>query len=387
MIHSMFVLGVCCLVLYVLIRLVQLVLVIIYAWRFRVPTRATGTLTILQPILSGDPALTETISANLDHATNETQFIWLVDDNDTVGQEIANKLRDKTSKQVQIITCPPCPANNNPKVFKLQQALPLLETEFTAVLDDDTILGENQISQAIGELSQCDVYTGLPSYTCDGNAWSSLLAHFVNNNSIVTYVPLLNFFRPVSINGMFYVLRTSTLKKWDGWSETMSELCDDYAFSKLAHRHGARIRQGLSIQRVGTSVTDARHYRQLMHRWFLFAELLVRDQPIPIQLLLLILLGLPPLLLWGSLCCLAVEPAGGILVISLLVLRHAEIRLLHRHIFRFSPQFSMWRSLVSELLQPIHALHAFFQKTIIWRSRRIRVHRDGTFSYIMEGEK
>jgi ceramide glucosyltransferase len=36
-------------------------------------------------------------------------------------------------------------------------------------------------------------------------------------------------------------------------------------------------------------------------------------------------------------------------------------------------------SVVSELLQPLHLLHASVQRTIIWRKRRYRVHHNDDF--------
>ena len=39
-------------------------------------------------------------------------------------------------------------------------------------------------------------------------------------------------------------------------------------------------------------------------------------------------------------------------------------------------------SLVSELLQPAHCLHAIFSRTVRWRKRQIRVRSNRDFSYV-----
>lgn len=50
-------------------------------------------LTVLQPILSGDPTLESCLEANLSAHGEGTAFLWLVDDDDAEAQRIAEKLR------------------------------------------------------------------------------------------------------------------------------------------------------------------------------------------------------------------------------------------------------------------------------------------------------
>ena len=117
----------------------------------------------------------------------------------------------------------------------------------------------------------------------------------------MTYLSLLPVVGPLSINGMFYVMRTETMRSLGGFSSIQERLCDDYALARLLLDSGRRIHQGIVPQYLCTSVTGLRHYAQIMHRWFVFAAVLVRDQRPAVQLLLLAALGLPPLLLWTGL--------------------------------------------------------------------------------------
>jgi ceramide glucosyltransferase len=110
-----------------------------------------------------------------------------------------------------------------------------------------------------------------------------------------------------------------------------------------------------------------------MHRWFLFANILVHDQPFGVQLLLFFALGLPPLLLWTGFVTLSYA------LPFVLLLRHVVIGSLQDPA---SGRTSAILSILSELLQPLHWLHATLQHTLRWRTRRIALGADGTFSYI-----
>jgi ceramide glucosyltransferase len=119
-----------------------------------------------------------------------------------------------------------------------------------------------------------------------------------------------------------------------------------------------------------------------MHRWFVFARVLVSDQPARVVLLLFVFLGLPPLLLWLGLLSLFGGLASGLLLAATLVLRHMALRRLHRTVLGGLSPFCSLMSILAELLQPLHGLHACLQSNVRWRTRRIRLERGGTFSYL-----
>ena len=344
-------------------------------------------VTILQPILGGDPSLRETLQTNLKNASDSARFVWLIDEADTVGREAAEPLvcSAVSPERATVILCRPCPAGINPKLFKLNLALPGVATEYVAVLDDDTSLSPEHLPRAIAALTDADLYTGLPRYTPGVGLWSELVAQFVNNNSVMTYLSLLDWTGPLTINGMFYVVRTDTLRSWGGFQPILDQLCDDYALARLAQRHGGRIRQGTTSQLIQTFVDGPRRYVSLMHRWFVFANVLVLDQPFGRRLLLAAWLGLPPLLLWGSLLCGFGGWPGTAVLGSVLLIRHAVIRGLRRRFFGGPQAVPPIRSLTAELLQPPHLIHAILSPVIVWRSRRIRVGRGGAFTSLDEG--
>ena len=120
-----------------------------------------------------------------------------------------------------------------------------------------------------------------------------------------------------------------------------------------------------------------------MHRWFLFALLLLRAQPPGYKVLIASLHGLPPLLLWAVLLSAARRPEASALVAAVITLaaRAALIASVHRAIGT-PGQHRLLLSLVSELLQPLHLLHAAVWRRIVWRTRRYRVHDDRHFEAV-----
>ncbi len=237
-------------------------------------------VTILQPILSGDPSLEETLRRNLQQAPPWARFLWLIDEDDAEAHRLTGRLRDESDGRVDIVVCPPAIGDVNPKTLKLQHGLASVATPYLAVLDDDTLLVEDNIGRALFALRSCALYTGLPCYLPGCNFWSAMVAYFVNNNSILTYLPLLPLVGPLTINGMFYVMRTQTVEDMGGFTPILDQLCDDYALARHVRAHGGVIRQAATPHFLRTTVPGPGPYFRLMHRWFVFARVLVSDQPV-----------------------------------------------------------------------------------------------------------
>jgi len=373
--------------LYLLLLAAKAILSLRAGARHREDEQLDAPVTILQPILGGDPELRSTLQANVRHISAAARFVWLIDEADSAGREAAEPLVASAGspERVTVVLCPPCPPGTNPKLFKLHRALPNVTTEYVAVLDDDTLLDPEHLPRGIAALATADLYTGLPRYAPGIGLWSDVVSQFVNNNSIMTYLSLLDWTGPLTINGMFYVLRTDTLRGWGGFQAILNQLCDDYALARLVQQSGGRIRQGTTSQLIRTFVDGPRRYVSLMHRWFVFANVLVLDQPFPRRLLLAVWLGLPPLLLWGMFLSGLAGWIGLATLGLILVVRHAVIRGLRRRFFLGHQPVPPLRSLLAELLQPLHLAHALVSPVILWRSRRIRVGRAGEFTSLDGG--
>jgi ceramide glucosyltransferase len=384
LLHLLGIVGVAALSVYVAILVVKFWLSRRHAIRHREVEQAESGVTVLQAILSGDPCLEEALRRNVEQLPASVCFVWLVDTDDVEAQRITTPLAAASNGRVLVLPCPPVAGNSNPKTLKLQQGLAAVETEFVAVLDDDTILRSDNLARALFQLRTCDLYTGLPCYLAGVNIWSSLVSHFVNNNSIMTYLPLLSLVGPLSLNGMFYMMRTRKLNELGGFTPILPQLCDDYALARLLKANGCLIRQGVTPQFLRTTVPGRGQYFRLMQRWFVFANVLVADQKPGVVCLLIFFLGLPPFLLWLGLLSVCAGWQGCLFLAAALLCRHLAVRWLHRIVFGQLPDFSWPVSLLSELLQPFHWAHACLSRKLRWRTRRIRLERDGTFSYINE---
>jgi ceramide glucosyltransferase len=120
-----------------------------------------------------------------------------------------------------------------------------------------------------------------------------------------------------------------------------------------------------------------------MHRWFLFARLLLADVPLRTRASLVANHAVPPLLLWAMLASAALSRSrrNGIVVAVLLVFRAVALDDVQRRtlgVGRMRP----FVSLAAELSEPLHAVHAMLRKTIHWRSRTIAVRAANDFSIL-----
>lgn len=337
---------------------------------------ANPRATIMQAILSGDSNLAAMLERNL-RELSAHRFLWLVDEDDTAGRSIVGMLRTTHPEvEIEIMLCPPCPDGVNPKLFKLDRARERVRTEAVIVLDDDTVLPATSAAALLGELAapEVGVATGLPCYADGRNLASQLLAQFVNNNSALTYLGTPGL-EPVTLNGMGYALRTADLALLPA---LLRHLTDDLAVASAIRASGRRIAQTAAPMFLRTEVNGGEHYVRLMHRWFLFASLLVQEQPPVRQALIGLFHGLPPLLLWIVLAGAGRSRSRLVLAGALAVGRAELLAAWQRRLFGARPPRPVL-SLLAELLQPLHLLHAQCSRRIRWRSRRYLVRSNHDF--------
>jgi len=341
-----------------------------------------GEVTVMQAILSGDGNLGRDLEENLCHHP-EAHFLWLVDEDDSVARELTARLQAKHPARpgrVEILLAPPPPQGRNPKVFKLARGLPRGRGELIAVLDDDTVLPAGALNRARLALDRGDLVTGLPYYRSEGSFYSRLVAAFVNSNALVTYLPILFFRRPVTINGMFYLTRRATLERLGGFAAIEERLCDDYELAQLYRRAGLRIVQIRVVHPISTTVRGGVDYLRILRRWMVFANRLFRDT-IDLPMIVLVLLpALMPLLL-AVLSGFAGGPALAATFSGLLAKSVAMAAVRHHVIGSRENVSGILLEVLADLLQPFHAATALFRpRAIRWRSRSIVV-EDGTVRY------
>jgi len=339
-------------------------------------TIAYADVAVLQPILAGDPALPEVLAEALDALPKAAHVMWLVDEDDPRAVAITTSLMDaRSERRITRLLCPPPTPGTNPKTVKLAAGVMACDEPVLVVLDDDARLGSDALDTLLGALDHGALATALPWYDDSPSLPGALLAHFVNDHAALTYLAPLALLPPVSINGMAYALRRETLDTIGGFGPLAAHLTDDLALALSLRAHALPIVQTSAPVRMRTSLADQGSYVRLMHRWYLFATLLLAAHGPRVRVLAALLQGLPPLLLWGALgaTSFAASPAAFAGLAATLVLRQRVLGGLHRRFVPGALRHRPFLSALVELLQPLHLLHALLVRDIHWRTRRYRV--------------
>jgi ceramide glucosyltransferase len=335
---------------------------------------ADEPVTVLQAIRSGDPLLGALLRENLVNNPG-ARFRWLVDEDDPDGRRITAELLATVppGADAMVARMPPLPAGVNPKVFKLARALPACG-ELVAVLDDDTVLPPGALERARRELSRGDLVTGIPLYRPGRGPYSRLVAAFVNGNALVTYLPVLWFTSPVTINGMFYLTRRSALESAGGFTAIQHRVCDDYELAKLYRRAGRRIVQSTIIHPLQTTVPDLTAYLRLTRRWMIFASQLFREELPAAAAALVLLPGMAPLALLLAAAASGQPPLLAVVVLALLAKATAMAVLRRRAAGTADGPSAALLEVLADLLLPLNAASALVRPGVVrWRDRVIRI--------------
>ena len=353
--------------------------------------------TIVQPILSGDPRLQEDLTTNLKNTT-DMKFIWLVDKSDEIAiSTVKNILENKEySNRLKVYYLDDVQQEVNPKIFKLEQIVDKIETEFTIILDDDAIIDRKRLNElSVYEKDNTEwIATGIPyNYNIKG-FYSKLVSAFINSNSIFSYFSLSFLKENKTINGMFYILRTDILKKYSAFEEIKYWLCDDLALATYLLSKKVKIIQSTIFCNVRNTVPSLKRYILLMKRWLLFSNVYMKNA-FSIKFLFIILLPtlLPTILLFFSFYL------GIDYLVIILNLFIGKIALFHivrlfiyqgnyeensfkKSLFVFSPQTTeILYELLSEFLLPFMLIYTLLTPPVIlWRNKKIRV-KDGKIHY------
>lgn len=340
----------------------------------------SSQLTIVQPILSGDPQLADTLANTLAVAA-DSPVLWLVDEADPDGRRAAEEAGSRHPlAAVRIVDCPPCPAATGPKTFKLHLAEALIATEAFAIVDDDTRVTADGLAALRDGLRIAEVSTGLPCYLPGDGVWSRLLAQFVNDQSTLSYLPTAALGGPRTINGMTWAMRSSTLERLGGFAPLLPLLADDLAVASRVREGGGTIDQSEIVQLVSTTVDDGRHYAQLMHRWMVFAGLLIRAERPAWRAGIVAGYALPATLLGMLVGVTAVRPTkvAAVALAGTVLVRSAVIGAA-QHVVTGRVRHDPLLSLAGELLLPLQFGRSLADRRIVWRGSRYLVHANDHF--------
>lgn len=389
------------LVLTIILLILKLIFTFAYSYKINSLKKTEideNKYTIVQPILSGDPRLEDDLIANLKNTT-DIKFIWLVDKNDKIAIQTVEKiLKNKNySNRIEVYYLDDVPKGVNPKIFKLEQVVNKIKTEYTIILDDDSVIDRKRLDElSIYEKDKTEwIATGIPfNYNIRG-FYSKLISAFINSNSIFSYFSLSFLKENKTINGMFYILRTDILKKYSAFENIKYWLCDDLALATYLLSKDVKIIQSTIFCNVRNTVPSFKRYILLMKRWLLFSNVYMKNA-FSIKFLFIILLPtlLPTVLLFLSFY-LGINYL--VIVLNLFIGKVALFHIIRLFIYQgvreekiskksdfvvFSPQTKeLLYELLSEFLLPFMLIYTLLTPPVIlWRNKKIRV-KDGKIHY------
>ena len=389
------------LVLTIILLILKLIFTFAYSYKINSLKKTEideNKYTIVQPILSGDPRLEDDLIANLKNTT-DIKFIWLVDKNDKIAIQTVEKiLKNKNySNRIEVYYLDDVPKGVNPKIFKLEQVVNKIKTEYTIILDDDSVIDRKRLDElSIYEKDKTEwIATGIPfNYNIRG-FYSKLISAFINSNSIFSYFSLSFLKENKTINGMFYILRTNILKKYSAFENIKYWLCDDLALATYLLSKDVKIIQSTIFCNVRNTVPNFKRYILLMKRWLLFSNVYMKNA-FSIKFLFIILLPalLPTVLLFLSFY-LGINYL--VIILNLFIGKVALFYIIRLFIYQgvreektakksdfivFSPQTKeLLYELLSEFLLPFMLIFTLLTPpVIIWRNKKIRV-KDGKIHY------
>lgn len=345
------------------------------AWRHQVVGEENSpSITVLQPILSGDPSLGDTLAVG-PRSSPDARFIWLVDTDDPEGQRLAQRIAEGCSN-IEVLEGRPPEDGENPKTLKLIHGEALSSTQTVAVLDDDTTLPAGGLEALAAEAyARKGLATALPTWgRTPQNAAEALVAGFVDGQGASAYLSMARLGRNKTINGMAYAADAQTLQRLGGFFAMGHAVTDDWAVAQLFTRHGHPIVQTAIPAQVAVTVSNVSEAIRLLRRWTVFAHRYVSRN---IDAAMVCLVLLPAIL---PLAGLVLAAALGPVPVAFWLVLLAARAWLHLRLVRNiggTGAAPFWAIVVSELLLPILSLLAAVRPNRIrWRSRRMTLDGD-----------
>lgn len=366
---------------------------VVYFFRRRVPVSVSDPLliSIIQPILSGDPTMPDCLESSLKLKSRYSlEFIWLTDIDDMKGQQICQELINRYPElNVHLITLPPPNEGQNPKTIKLIAGSKIARGDVLCILDDDTMLSDYSLECCIPHLDQPGVGLafGLPYYVNFSDPWSSMVSTFVNSNSLLTYIPYTMLTQPFTINGMFYAIRREVLVNVGGFEAIESIFADDFAVAQLLRSNGYRLAQTQLRHAISTSIKGPRHYISLVQRWFVLPrESLLRHLSWYDRSIIYVLGLVPSLFPLLLVISLILHPSRLRFGYTLLYFGYNFFIFTHLNKYYLkeaTPWTRAWWVPIIQIIFPLQLLTALLSpQRINWRGNIVQVERGGKFRYV-----
>jgi ceramide glucosyltransferase len=193
------------------------------------------------------------------------------------------------------------------------------------------------------------------------------------NATSLAYLPMALIGRQHTINGMYYIMSTELVYKYDVFTNIEGALSDEYALAKLLSDKGVTIKQNISPCLCKTTVKSAREYFALLKRWSIFAKIYAKENA---GFHLLALVAAPLFLPFIALAPLLISQSRDLLILFALIYisKVAINTLLHHLVYgnAQNPLAALPLEFIADMLYPIHYLRAIFgSNKISWRGKEI----------------
>jgi ceramide glucosyltransferase len=377
---------------FILERLVKQALVMrFFARPIPALKRMPELVSILQPVVSGDPSLPEVLASTLTARSRfHREFLWLGDEDDAACASLcAAVMAAHPDADIRYVALPPAPQGYNPKTFKLANCANMARGDILCVLDDDTALPDDALESCLPYLDQPGVGLafGLPYYVSFTNVWSSLTAIFVDSTSLLTSIPYAMLTPPFTINSMFYAMRRQTLARIGGFVGLERYLADDFAIAQRMRERGYRLAQTPLRHAIRTQVVDGTQYLRLLWRWFIAPrESVMRHLTLREGVIFYALGVLPSLYPLLAVILLFAEPTRMTLgvVFVFFALSFAIFAFNNwRYLGNAVPWNKAWLLPLVQVLTSIQIIVALLlPQRVYWRGNVMQIERGGTFRYL-----
>lgn len=363
------------------------------------PSPVKSSVSIIQPIISGDPTMWAALEENLKAKSSyDPDFIWVLDSGDNAAHSGCTRLKEAyPHKRIEILSLEPAPSGFSPKTFKLIEGFKKSSSHIVVALDDDTVLPDWGLDKSLPYLQNDDVGVvfAVPYYKSFQNLWSSLVSAFVNANSTWIYIPYTYFVEPFAINGMFFALRQEVYKRIGGFEGLEGWICDDYALAQRLMEAKLKLVEAPLTHPIYIHLESFKSYWQIIKRWFVFTKASVMTASaknllafyllifipsfLPLFLLLILLLNC---IFWQDILLLLASTTYFAVYLYLLSLVNCKF------LSSATPPWALALLLLSNLISPFQAILTLISNNeVVWRGKLLKISPEGRFALLERAKK
>ena len=337
------------------------------------PPRELPSISVLKPLAGDEPGLAENLESFLEIDFPDHEILFAARSGDDPALALAHSLAQRHPKarsKVLVAGEAACP---NLKVHSLAEMTRVSSGDVLVISDSDIRTDQGLLDQVARDFS--DPTTGVVTYpyrAVPGRSVWSLLEALGMNTGFWSGVLAAQFLAPMDFAvGPTMAIRRSGLEAIGGWDAVKDVLAEDFRIGGLARKAGYDVRLGTHVveHRIGSQGLAANLAHRL--RWSRSTR---RSRPVgyfgeifanPLPWAILLAAASATTWAWALFASCVSLRLAVLFVVGRLVLRDTLV-------LRF-----WWLVPLQDVLALMLWVGGFFGTTIIWRSRKYRLTRDG----------